>query len=94
MLPAVWVVAPGVAGRIVVGIPLAFAWTLLWPLAKSQQLTVLPELAGATQAIAAVFPIVPLALLESQLATDLGTGPAMALSATAGALLLLVTLPG
>lgn len=93
VLPAVWVATPGVAGRIVVGVPLAFAWALLWPLAKSQQLTALPERAGAAQAIAAVFPILPLAVLESQLASAIGTGTAMALTAGAGAVLLLAVLP-
>ncbi|MGH9125846.1 MAG: MFS transporter [Acidimicrobiales bacterium] len=94
VLPALWVEAPGVVGRIIVGIPLAFAWTLLWPLAKSQQLTALPERAGAAQALAALFPILPLAVLESQLASAIGTGAAMALTAGAGAVLLLAVLPG
>jgi hypothetical protein len=90
VLPSVWVAAPGLTGRIVVGIPLAFAWALIWPLAKGQQLTAIPELGGATQAITALFPILPLALVEAQLATAIGVGPAMAATATAGAVLMLV----
>ncbi len=90
VLPTAWVAAPGIAGRIAVGIPLAFAHTLIWPLAKAQSLTAVPELGGATQAIAAVFPLIPLALLESRWATAVGVGPAMATTATVGALLMLV----
>jgi MFS family permease len=93
VLPAAWVAAPGVAGRVALGIPLAFAYTLLWPLAKSESLSAVPEMAGATQAIAALFPLLPLALLEAQLATALGIGVAMAATATAGAALMLVAVP-
>jgi MFS family permease len=89
VLPTAWVAAPGVAGRILVGMPLAFAHALVWPLVKARSLTALPELGGATQAISALFPLIPLVLLEARLATALGVGPAMALSATAGALLML-----
>ena len=85
VLPALWVLAPGVAGRVVVGIPLAFGHTLIWPLAKSDSLTADRDLAGATQAITALFPIVPLALLESTFAQVIGIGPAMAITAAFGA---------
>lgn len=90
VLPTVWVAAPGLAGRIAVGIPLAFAHTLIWPLAKAQSLTAVPEFGGATQAIAALFPVLPLALLEARWATLVGVGPAMATTATVGALLMLL----
>lgn len=89
VLPAAWVTAPGVAGRIVLGVPLAFAHALIWPVVKARSLTAVPELGGATQAISALFPLVPFVLLEARLATAVGVGPAMALSATAGALLML-----
>jgi len=92
VLPTAWVVAPGIAGRIAVGIPLAFAYTLIWPLAKSQSLTAIPELGGATQAITALFPILPLALVEARVAAAVGVGPAMAATATLGALLMLLAL--
>ena len=85
VLPVAWVLAPGIAGRIVLAVPLAFAHTLLWPLAKSQSLTVDPDLAGATQAIAALVPIIPLALLQSGFAAAVGIGPAMAATAALGA---------
>jgi hypothetical protein len=90
VLPAGWVTAPGVAGRIVVGVPLAFAQALIWPVVKARSLTAVPELGGATQAISALFPLVPFVLLEARLATAVGVGPAMAVSATAGALLMLL----
>lgn len=84
-LPALWVLAPGVWGRILVGIPLAFAFAMVWPIAKSRSLVAAPELAGAAQAITTLFPLVPMALLQAWLAQAIGMGPAMALTATAGA---------
>lgn len=92
-LPAVWVVAPGIAGRVVAGIPLAFAYTIVWPLAKARSLTAVPSLAGATQAITTLFPVVPLALFEAWLAATIGLGTAMALTATIGALLMFLAIP-
>jgi MFS family permease len=91
VLPTAWVLAPGLAGRIAVGIPLAFAHTIIWPLAKAKSLTAVPDLGGATQAITALFPLLPLAIAEARLATAIGTGPAMAATATAGAFLMLVS---
>ena len=85
VLPVLWVAAPGIAGKVLVGIPLAFVSAAVWPLAKSQSLTVEPALAGATQAVSTLFPIVPLALLETWLARSIGIGPAMAVTAAAGA---------
>lgn len=85
VLPALWVLAPGIAGKVLAGIPLALVWATVWPLAKSQSLTVEPKLAGATQAVSTLLPIVPLALLETWLARAIGIGPAMAFTAAAGA---------
>ena len=92
VLPTAWVFAPGIGGRILVGIPLSFAFALVWPLAKSQSLTAMPELAGATQAIAALFAVLPLAVVQAGFSEAIGIGPAMAITAAAGATLMLVTL--
>lgn len=89
-LPAVWALAPGIAGRVIVAVPLSFAHALLWPLAKSQSLTVDTDLAGATQALAALFPIVPLAVVQATLAERLGLGSAMAVTAAVGAAAMLI----
>jgi MFS family permease len=94
VLPAAWVAAPGLAGRVAVGVPLAFAHALLWPVAKAQSLTAVPDLGGASQAITALFPLVPLALVEARLADAVGVGPAMAATATLGALLMLIAVRG
>lgn len=95
VLPAAWVAAPGVLGRVVVGIPLAFTWTFVWPLAKSRSLTAVPDLAGATQAISTMFGVLPLALLETTLASAIGIGPAMAITAgVAAALMVALLSPG
>ena len=83
--PIVWVLAPGVTGRILLGVPLAFGHALIWPLAKPQSLTAEPALAGATQAVTTLFSLVPLALIESGLAETIGTGRAMAATAAVGA---------
>ncbi|MGE0794954.1 MAG: MFS transporter [Acidimicrobiia bacterium] len=88
VLPGAWVLAPGVGGRIAVGVPLAFAAALVWPIAKFQLLVVEPTLSGATQAATTLFPLVPLALLQAAAASRFGTGPAMATTATVAALLL------
>lgn len=93
-LPAVWVLAPGIWGRILVGIPLAFAYALVWPLAKSRSLVAAPGLAGAVQAITTLFPLLPMALIEGWLAQAIGMGPAMALTAAAGAAGMLVVSRG
>ena len=92
VLPVAWVGAPGIAGRVIVGLPLAFAYALIWPLVKARSLTAVPELGGASQAISALFPVVPMALLEARLATAIGVGTAMAITATAGALLMLLAI--
>jgi MFS family permease len=90
VLPAAWVAAPGVGGRIVLAIPLAFATALVWPLAKSRSLTIAPELAGASQAVTTLYPIIPLTLAETWFASTVGIGPAMAVTAAMGAGLILV----
>ena len=90
VLPAAWVLAPGVAGRVVLGIPLAFARTLIWPLAKAGALTADAELAGAAQAVTALFPIIPFALLQARFAQAVGIGPALAVTGAIGAVAMLV----
>lgn len=96
VLPLAWVAAPGVAGVsgvVAVGIPLAFAHAIVWPLAKARSLTAVPRLAGATQAITTLFPIVPLALSEAWLASAVGIGAALALTAAFGAILMVLAIP-
>ncbi|MGH9276940.1 MAG: MFS transporter [Acidimicrobiales bacterium] len=93
VLPVAWVAAPGVAGTIAVGIPLAVAHTFVWPLAKARALTAVPSLAGATQAVTTLFPIIPLALLEAGLAAASGIGTAMAATAAFGAMLMVLAIP-
>lgn len=90
-LPALWVGTPGIAGRVVVGIPLAFAQALIWPLAKAESLVADPKVAGAVQAVSTFFPLLPLALLESGLAQAVGMGTALVGMAAAGAGLMVAT---
>lgn len=88
VLPAAWVLAPGVAGKVAIGLPLAVATAVVWPLAKSQSLTLEPRLAGAVQAVTTLFGVLPLVLLETWLADAIGIGAAMALTAGAAATLM------
>jgi MFS family permease len=85
VLPAVWVAMPGITGRVLLAAPLAFATAIVWPLAKARSLTVAPELAGASQAVTTLYPVVPLTLGETWLAGAVGVGPAMAGTAAVGA---------
>jgi MFS family permease len=92
VLPTVWVVVPGIALKIVVAIPLAFVWTLVWPLAKAQSLTVEPSLAGATQALSTLTQLLPFALVVTWVSTGIGLGPAIAVLSAIGASLMVVLL--
>jgi hypothetical protein len=85
VLPTLLVAAPGVGGRVLVAVPLAFASALVWPLAKARSLTAAPELAGAAQAVTTLYPVIPLTLAETWLASAVGVGPAMAGTAALGA---------
>ena len=91
-LPTVWVLVPGVALKILVAIPLAFVWTLVWPLAKAQSLTVEPSLAGATQAVSTLTQLLPFALVVTWVSTGIGLGPAIAVLSALGAGLMVVLL--
>lgn len=95
VLPAAWAIAPGIAGKAAASVPIAIATAMIWPLAKSASLTAAPELAGAAQAVSTLFPVIPLAFVQSWLADATGLGAAMAVTAAsgAGAVLLLVRLP-
>lgn len=92
VLPAVFVLVPGVALKILVAIPLAFVWTLVWPLAKAQSLTVEPSLAGATQAVSTLTQLLPFALLVTWVSTGIGLGPAIAVLSAVGAGMMVVLL--
>lgn len=85
VLPAAWVAAPGVAGRVLVGIPLAFVYALIWPLARSGALVADPTLAGTVSAVTTLFPLLPFGLGEAALAQVIGTGRALAAVAALGA---------
>jgi MFS family permease len=85
VLPGAWVAAPGVAGKVLVGVPLAFAQALIWPLAKSESLVADPTLAGTVSAVTTLFPILPFGLGEAALAQVIGTGRALSVVAAVGA---------
>lgn len=84
--PALWLLAPSLAGRVFAGVTLAFAHALIWPRrAKAHSRTGGADLTGIGQALTALFSIVPFALLESVFMRAIGVGPVMAVTAAAGA---------
>jgi MFS family permease len=85
VLPAAWIAAPGVPGRVIVGIPLAAAHALVWPIVKSRSLVAEPSMAGSVQAVSTLFGLLPLAVLQGAAAQVLGMGPAMGVTAALGA---------
>jgi predicted MFS family arabinose efflux permease len=88
-----WLFAPGIAGRVVLGIPLAFITALFWPVVKAQSLVSVPGRAGAVQAVANLLQIAPFALLFGALASVIGLTYAMLGATVTGIVLLLVTVP-
>jgi MFS family permease len=90
VLPALWVWAPGTVAVVAVGVPLAAATAVVWPLARTVSLTAAPELAGATTAVTTLFPVVPLTLAQAALAQAIGIAPATAVTAGGAAVLLLL----
>ena len=91
VLPAVWVLAPGIAGRVAVGVVLAAVQAFVWPIAKSASLAAVPEIAGAVSAVTTMFALLPLAIVQARLAQGFGTGRAMAVTAAVGGGLMLAT---
>ncbi|MGH2687128.1 MAG: MFS transporter [Actinomycetota bacterium] len=94
VLYPMWLFAPGVWGRVVVGVPLAFLWSLLWPIGRARSLTSVPGKAGAVTAVTTVFALAPMPLLFGVLAEGVGLRPAMLGVAVSALLLLLVTAAG
>lgn len=89
-----WVLVPGVAARLVLGVPLAFAWTMFWPIAKSRSLASIPGRAGAVNAVTTLFVLLPLPIAFSGLAQWLGLPKAMAATGIVGSIAVLVTSRG
>ena len=90
LMPA-WVLAPGVPARLLIGIPLSFAWTLFWPIGKARSLASMPGRAGAVNAVTTLFVLLPLPIAFGFLAQRIGLGTAMAVTGVAGSIAVLVT---
>jgi MFS family permease len=87
-----WLAAPGIAGRILVGVPLTACTTMLWPIAKARSLVSLPGRAGAVSAVANLFGVLPLALVLGVLAEKIGlTAAIVAFSVPSAAVLVLLS---
>lgn len=90
LFPA-WVLAPGLAARVIIGVPLAFAWTMFWPIAKARSLTSIPDRAGAVNAVTTLSVLLPLPILFGAVAEPVGLPIAMAATGVLGSLAVLVT---
>jgi MFS family permease len=90
LFPA-WVLAPGLAARVVLGVPLAFAWTMFWPIAKARSLASIPNRAGAVNAVTTLFVLLPLPIAFSVLAERVGLPTAMAATGAVGSVAVLLT---
>ena len=77
VLTPLWLVAPGVVGRILVGVPLAFLTALLWPVARSRALASVPGRAGAVTAVTALVGALPLTLAAGAAAATFGLVPTL-----------------
>jgi hypothetical protein len=89
LFPA-WLAAPGIAGRVLLGVPLTACTTMLWPIAKARSLVSLPRQAGAVSAVANVFGVVPLVLIFGVLAQGIGLTAAMLVFGVPAAAILVV----
>lgn len=90
LFPA-WVLAPGLAARMAIGVPLAFAWTMFWPIAKARSLTSIPNRAGAVNAVTTLFVLLPLPIVFGAVAEWVDLPTAKAITGGVGSLAVLVT---
>jgi hypothetical protein len=93
LFPA-WVVAPGIAPRVALGIPLAFLHALLWPISRTRALVSVPGRAGAVSAVNNLLSVLPFAIGFGALAEWIGLTSAMLVAAVAGGTLLVLTAVG
>lgn len=80
-LYACWLAAPGVVGKLVLGAPLAFLASWIWPISRARTLQAVPGRAGAVSAVSTLTPVVPGPLLVGVAAQIFGLTAAFALTA-------------
>jgi MFS family permease len=84
-----WALAPGTIAPLLIGVPLAFAWTMFWPIAKSRSLGSIPGRAGAVNAVTTLFVLLPLPIAFSALAEWINLRNAMAITGAIGSIAVL-----
>ena len=72
-----WFIAPGIASKFVLGLPLQVLLAVLWPVAQGELLSSVPGRAGALTALRSLFGFVPLTVLVGLLAESQGLTLAM-----------------
>lgn len=75
LFPA-WFLVPGVWARFVFGAPLAFAWSMLWPVARAESLHAAPR-PGVLNAANSLTGLLPVPLAVGLLAEAVGLTPAL-----------------
>jgi len=83
LFPA-WFMVPGIVARFLLGAPLAFAWSMLWPVARAQSLrtSVRPGAVTAVNSLTGV--IIPATLLLGLFADHVGLTASMLIVRMAG----------
>lgn len=88
LFPA-WFLVPGVWSRFVLGAPLAFAWSMLWPVARAESLLAAPR-PGVLNAANSLTGLLPVVLAIGLLAEAVGLTPALLALRWGGTALLLL----
>jgi FSR family fosmidomycin resistance protein-like MFS transporter len=84
-----WFLVPGVWPRFVFGAPLAFAWSILWPVARAESLHAAPR-PGALNAANSLTGLLPVVLVIGVLAERVGLTAALLAVRWGGTALLLL----
>jgi hypothetical protein len=79
-----WFLAPGVASKFAIGLPLQVLLAVLWPVAQGELLSSVPGRAGALTALRSLFGFVPLTVAVGLLAESAGLTTAMLAFTLAG----------
>jgi hypothetical protein len=85
-----WLLVPGVAGKVLLAIPLTLAVTPVWPLVRARALAAVPGRGGMVLALTSLYGALPLAALFGWVGGRVGLAPAMLVVHTGATLAILV----
>lgn len=84
-----WLLAPGVAAKVVLVVPVTLAVAPVWPLVRARALAAMPDRAGMVLAIASLGGALPLAAAFGWVGSHVGLAPTMYLVHTGATLAIL-----